>query len=77
MELQYVLLIFLIVGTFNVQTVIFAGWSSNSKYAFLGGIRAASQMISYEICLGTVVASVMLMAGSYSLVDIVYSQFDV
>lgn len=76
-ELQYVLLIFLIVGTFNVQTVIFAGWSSNSKYAFLGGIRAASQMISYEICLGTVVASVMLMAGSYSLVDIVYSQFDV
>lgn len=76
-ELQYVLLVFLIVGTFNVQTVIIAGWSSNSKYAFLGGIRAASQMISYEICMGTVVGSVMLMAGSYSFCDIVYSQFDV
>ncbi len=46
------LFILLIVGTFNVQTVIFAGWASNSKYAFLGGIRAASQMISYEICMG-------------------------
>lgn len=43
----------------------------------MGGIRAASQMISYEICMGTVVGSVMLMAGSYSLRDIVYSQFDV
>ncbi len=71
------LFILLIVGTFNVQTVIFAGWASNSKYAFLGGIRAASQMISYEICMGTVVASVMLLAGSYSIVDIVHSQFDV
>lgn len=76
-DMQYVLLVFLIVGTFNVQTVILAGWASNSKYAFLGGIRAASQMISYEICMGTVVGSVMLMAGSYSLSDIVYSQFDV
>lgn len=76
-ELQYVLFIILIVGTFNVQTIILAGWSSNSKYAFLGGIRAASQMISYEICMGTVIGSVVLMSGSFSLMDIVYSQFDV
>lgn len=76
-ELQYVLSVFPIVGTFNVQTVIFAGWASNSKYAFLGGIRAASQMISYEICLGTVIASVMLMCGSTSIVDIVHNQSDV
>jgi NADH-quinone oxidoreductase subunit H len=76
-DLQYVLFIFLIVGTFNVQTVIFAGWASNSKYAFLGGIRAASQMISYEICLGTIVASVILMSGSLSIIEIVHSQFDV
>jgi NADH-quinone oxidoreductase subunit H len=76
-ELQYVLLVFLIVGTFNVQTVIMAGWASNSKYAFLGGIRAASQMISYEICMGTVIGSVMLTAGSYSLCDTVYNQWDI
>jgi NADH-quinone oxidoreductase subunit H len=76
-ELEYVLFVFLIVGTFNVHTVIFSGWSSNSKYAFLGAIRAASQMISYEICLGTVISSLMLMTSSYSLLEIVHSQFDI
>jgi NADH-quinone oxidoreductase subunit H len=76
-ELQYIVLVILIVGSFNVQAITLAGWSSNSKYAFLGGIRAASQMISYEICMGTIVSSVIMMSGSFSLVDIVYSQYDV
>jgi NADH-quinone oxidoreductase subunit H len=76
-EPQYLVSVSLIVGTFNVQTIIFAGWSSNSKYASLGGVRAASQMISYEICMGTVIASVVLLAGPFSVVDIVYNQYDV
>jgi NADH-quinone oxidoreductase subunit H len=77
LELQYSMLLILIIGSLNVHTIIFAGWSSNSKYAFLGGVRAASQMISYEICLGTVFASVILMCGSFTLVDVVYSQVSV
>jgi len=76
-ELQYVMLCVMIIGTLNVQSIVFAGWGSNSKYAFLGSVRAASQMISYEICMGTVFASVILMAGSFSIIDIVYSQIDV
>ncbi len=67
----------MILGTVNVQTVIFSGWASNSKYAFLGGVRAASQMISYEICMGTVFASVILMSGSFSVVEIVHSQLHI
>jgi NADH-quinone oxidoreductase subunit H len=77
LDLPYVLLLVVIIGTFNVQSIIFAGWSSNSKYAFLGSVRAASQMISYEICMGTVFASVILLAGSFSIIDIVHSQLDV
>jgi len=76
-ELQYMLLLVMILGTVNVQTVIFSGWASNSKYAFLGGVRAASQMISYEICMGTVFASVILMSGSFSIIEIVHSQISV
>jgi NADH-quinone oxidoreductase subunit H len=76
-DLQYLLFFVMILGTVNVHTVIFSGWASNSKYAFLGGVRAASQMISYEICMGTVFASVILMSGSFSVVDIVYSQLHI
>jgi len=54
--------------------IIVAGWSSNSKYSFLGGIRAAAQVISYEISMGLSLAGVMLMAGSLNLSDIVRAQ---
>lgn len=57
-----------------VYGVMLAGWSSNNKYSFLGGLRASSQMISYEITLGLSVVSLFMMAGSVDLNDIVRYQ---
>jgi NADH-quinone oxidoreductase subunit H len=54
--------------------IIMAGWSSNSKYALLGGLRSASQVISYEIPMGLAIISVLMMSGSLSLVDITRAQ---
>jgi NADH-quinone oxidoreductase subunit H len=51
-----------------------AGWSSNSKYAFLGGLRAAAQMVSYEVSMGFIIITVLLVAGSLNLSDIVRAQ---
>jgi len=62
------------ISSLSVHGIIFAGWSSNSKYAFLGGIRSASQMISYEISLSTVFLSIMLMCGDCSLITAVKMQ---
>lgn len=61
-------------SSLNVYSIIFAGWSSNSKYAFLGGLRSAAQMISYEVALGLIILPVILFAGSFNLTDIVLSQ---
>lgn len=57
-----------------VYGIIIAGWSSNSKYSFIGGIRSVAQVISYEIAMGMSLAGVFLMAGSLNLNDIVLSQ---
>jgi len=54
--------------------VALGGWASNSKYALLGGIRGAAQMISYELSLGLALVPVVMLAGSFSLVDIVAAQ---
>ncbi|AAV86628.1 NADH:ubiquinone oxidoreductase subunit H [Anaplasma marginale str. Dawn] len=59
------------ISSLEVYGIIMAGWSSGSKYAFLGAIRSASQMISYEVSMGLVVLSVAVSAGSLRLVDIV------
>jgi NADH-quinone oxidoreductase subunit H len=57
-----------------VYGVALAGWSSNSKYSLLGGLRASAQMISYEVSLGLSIVGVLILAGSFSLRDIVDAQ---
>jgi NADH-quinone oxidoreductase subunit H len=69
-------LYFFAVSSLGVYSIIMAGWSSNSKYAFLGSIRSAAQMISYEISMGFVLITVFLCAGSLNLTAIVLAQQD-
>jgi NADH-quinone oxidoreductase subunit H len=62
------------IASISVYGIVLAGWSSNNKYAMMGGIRSTAQMISYELALGLSFVSVTLLAGSMSLVDIVQAQ---
>lgn len=64
----------LAIASLGVYGVTLAGWSSNSKYSLLGGLRAAAQMISYELPLGMAVASVIIFVGSLSVVDVAAAQ---
>jgi NADH-quinone oxidoreductase subunit H len=64
----------LAISSLGVYGIIIAGWSSNSKYAFLGAIRSSAQMISYEISMGLVIATVVLVTGSLNLSDIIEAQ---
>ena len=68
------LLYVLSVSSLGVYGIIMAGWSSNSKYAFLGSLRGAAQMISYEVSMGMIIASVLLFTGSLNLTKIVIYQ---
>ena len=73
-DLNIGLLIILGVTSMGVYGVALAGWSSNSKYSLLGGLRASAQMVSYEISLGLSLIGVLITAGSFSLRTIVESQ---
>ena len=68
------LLVILAITSIEVYGVIIAGWASNSKYAFLGALRASAQMVSYEIAIGFCFLIVVMVSGSLNLVDIVNSQ---
>jgi NADH-quinone oxidoreductase subunit H len=68
------LLFFLAMSSMGVYSVVLAGWSSNNKYSLLGGLRASAQMLSYEVFMGLSLMGVVMLAGSFSLVDIVEAQ---
>jgi NADH-quinone oxidoreductase subunit H len=62
------------ISSLGVYGVMMAGWASNSKYPFLGGLRAAAQMVSYEVSIGLVIVTVLLTVGSLNLNDIVMAR---
>ncbi len=68
------LLYILAIASLGTYGIVLAGWSSNNKYSLLGALRTSSQMLSYELPMGITLVSVLLIAGSLSLVDIVRAQ---
>jgi len=75
-DLNIGLLFFLAMTSLAVYGVVLAGWASNSKYALLGGMRAAAQTVSYEVFMGLSVMGVVLLTGSFNLREIVLAQQD-
>jgi NADH-quinone oxidoreductase subunit H len=65
------------VSSLGVYGIIMSGWSSNSKYAFLGALRSTAQMVSYEVSLGFIIIVIILCAGSFNLNVIIESQKNV
>lgn len=68
------ILIIFALSSVGVYAILMSGWSSNSKYAFMGSLRAAAQMISYEVSIGLIVISVILCAGTMNLLNIIQAQ---
>ena len=73
-DLNIGILFLLAMSSLGVYSVVLAGWSSNNKYALLGGIRAAAQMMSYEVFMGLALLGSVMLAGSFRLTDIVEAQ---
>jgi len=76
-DFDHALLFFFAISSLAVYSVMLAGFSSNSKYALLGAMRAAAQMLSYEVFMGLSVMGVVILSGSFSLTHIVLAQADV
>jgi NADH-quinone oxidoreductase subunit H len=73
-DLNIGLLFFLAMSSLGVYSIVLAGWSSANKYSLLGGLRAAAQMLSYEVFMGLSIMGTVLLAGSFSLTAIVEAQ---
>ena len=73
-DLNVGVLYILAISSLGVYGIIMAGWSSNSKYAFLGALRSAAQMVSYEVSLGLIIINVLLCTGSLNFSEIVLAQ---
>jgi NADH-quinone oxidoreductase subunit H len=73
-DLNIGVLFFLGMTSLSVYGVVLAGWASNSKFSLLGGMRAAAQMISYEVFMGLALIGVVMLTGSFDMVDIVKAQ---
>ncbi len=68
------ILVIFALSSIGVYAILISGWSSNSKYAFLGALRAAAQMISYEVCIGLIIINVILCSGSFNLNSLIICQ---
>jgi len=73
-DVNVALLVIFAITSMGIYGIVLAGWSSNSKYSLLGGLRSSAQMISYELSYGLAIAAVIMMAGSLSLREIVDAQ---
>src|SRR5918993_3294240 len=73
-DVNVAVLVIFAISSMSVYGIVLAGWSSNSKYSLLGGLRSSAQMISYELSYGLALASVLLIANSLSLTEIVDGQ---
>jgi NADH-quinone oxidoreductase subunit H len=73
-DVNVAVLVIFAITSMGVYGIVLAGWSSNSKYSLLGGLRSSAQMISYELSYGLALAAVIMMAGSLSLREIVMNQ---
>ncbi|MDF2698993.1 MAG: nad1 [Haloplasmataceae bacterium] len=74
LDFSYSSLYLLAISSLGVYGIIFSGWSSNSKYAFLGGLRSAAQMISYEVTISFIFVTMIIMSSSFNLIDFVLAQ---
>src|SRR2546423_8090733 len=73
-DVNVAILVIFAIGSMGVYGIVLAGWSSNSKYSLLGGLRSSAQMISYELAYATALAAVIMLAGSLSLREVVDAQ---
>ena len=73
-DLNLGLLYLFAISSLSVYGIVMAGWSSNSKYPFLGAVRSAAQMISYEVSIGFIILTISVCVGSFNLSDIVIAQ---